>query len=63
MKSKVWIFFGNWKFEFKNLGIENVELKIWEWKFWIEKLEFERYLKTLKMIFFFFWLTESTQFD
>ena len=38
MKSKVWIFFGNWKFEFKNLGTENVELKIWEWKFWIDNL-------------------------
>ena len=39
-------FFENWRFE----------LKIWEWKFWIENLDFERYLKTLKKIFFFFWV-------
>ena len=38
-----------------------MELKIWEWKFWIKNLEFESYLKTLKKIFF--GLTESTQFD
>ena len=58
MKFEVWIFFffffENWRFKFKILA-----LRMWNWKlgnenFWIENLDFERYLKTLKNIFFFF---------
>ena len=46
------------------LKTEGLDLKIGHWECRIENLDFERYLKTLKKIFFFFFgLTESTQFD
>ena len=47
------------------MGIENVKLKAWEWKFLNWKIRFWKILETLKKFFFFFFfgLIESTQFD